>query len=145
MRFYLMALTGLLGWSLSGTAAGPAVYIKFTGVFWTKQNCKRFEEQCLPKRTATVRDYAMKKALPGQRQRLHIRGDHFDVVLFMRHDERKSYIVFQTELTDKSGKSIAVCSRYESVATFENVPVGACAGRFGDDQMAGFSIIQTVP
>lgn len=65
---------------------------------------------------------------------------------FTKREEFGGYYSFQTEIKDSDGKTVALCSRYESIDTFENAPVGACAGKHPtEDKLLGVSIFKINP
>lgn len=49
-----------------------------------------------------------------------------------------SYLMTQTELSDRNGELIAACSRYDALEAFAVIPPGACSGR-SSGQVIGVS------
>ncbi|MCO4793791.1 MAG: hypothetical protein KC493_08770 [Bacteriovoracaceae bacterium] len=118
-----------------------AFALNFAGVFWSKKNCRSLSNECIPQRTSTLVHYEIEDPEPNSAKRMKIQGSEYDVWIYYNYKtEPQPYKMFQVELIDKNGKTLGLCSRYESVDTFENVPVGACAGTI-EDRVVGFSVM----
>lgn len=115
--------------------------LEFKGAFWAKKNCRSLSNECIPQRTADAQLYKIEEPAMDTAKRLKIEGAEYDVwIYFSQKSQPEPYFMFQVELIGKDGKTLGLCSRYESVTTFENVPVGACAGTM-DDRVIGFSVM----
>jgi len=115
--------------------------LEFKGAFWAKKNCRSLSNECIPQRTTPAEIYQIETPEMDSSKRLRITGSEYDVwIYFSQKSQPEPYYMFQVELIAKDGKTLGLCSRYESVDTFENVPVGACAGTI-DDRVIGFSVM----
>lgn len=118
-----------------------AFALEFKGAFWAKKNCRSLSRECIPQRTAVAQLYQIEVPEVDSSKRLKIQGEEYDAwIYFSQKSQPEPYFMFQVELVAKDGKTLGLCSRYESVDTFENVPVGACAGTLGD-RVIGFSVM----
>ncbi len=115
--------------------------LEFKGAFWAKKNCRSLSNECIPQTTAAPELYQIEEPSVDSSKRLKIQGAEYDVwIYFSQKSQPEPYFMFQVELVDKEGKTLGLCSRYESVDSFETVPVGACAGTI-EDRVIGFSVM----
>ena len=115
--------------------------LEFKGAFWAKKNCRGLSSECIPQRTAVAQLYQIDVPEVDSAKRIKIKGGEYDAWIYFSQKSRpEPYFMFQVELVAKDGRTLGLCSRYESVDTFENVPVGACAGSLGD-RVIGFSVM----
>ena len=122
---------------------GSVFAFEFKGQFWSKKNCRELRSECLPRAISSALIYQLMEPEINSSTTLKIIGKDFDAQLFYaRKSQAKDYYVFQIELLNKAGKTLGICSRYESLDTVENVPVGACGVKWGgQDLLVGFSIM----
>ncbi len=120
----LITLTlGLFLFSMSAQA------MQFRLGFWSKNLCQSLEPQCLPQPLHEVESFDMMEPNLNSGRRLVIqKNDYTARLLWTKRDSSGGYYSFQIELYDHEGTLIAQCARYESLDTFENAPVGSCAG-----------------
>ena len=115
--------------------------LEFKGAFWAKKNCRSLSNECIPQRTAPTELYQIEVPAVDSAKRLKIQGEEYDAwIYFSQKSQPEPFFMFQIELVAKDRKTLGLCSRYESVDTFETVPVGACAGTLGD-RVIGFSVM----
>ena len=119
----LLSVIAILIFSLNTNA------MEFKLGFWSKNLCQRLEPECLPQALHEIETFEMIEPENNSGRRLVVkRNDYTARLLWTKRDSSGGYYSFQMELYDHLGTLIAQCARYESLDTFENAPVGSCAG-----------------
>ncbi len=110
--------------------------------FWAKNLCQRLDPECLPQSLHDIETFEMIEPDNNSGRRLVVqKNDYTARLLWTKRDSSGGYYSFQMELYDNQGVLIAQCARYESLDTFENAPVGSCAGTDRNiDKIVGISV-----
>ncbi len=139
-QLFFLALTILIG-NVSA--------FDFTAVFWLrKQNCQHLSSECLPRAISQPTHHSMLPPTLNSSRQLTLTHEGYTAQLYwtLKSQAGEKYYGFQIQITDPEEKILAVCSRYESQETFENVPVGACGGALPDGQeIFGLTILLPQP
>ena len=102
---------------------------EFKGGFWEKETCQSLDPQCLPQTIGQIKSYEMIEPANESARRLVIQSDLYKAqMLWTKRTTQGGYYSFQISLYNLNGDLISQCARYESLTTFENVPVGSCSG-----------------
>lgn len=126
--------------------ASNSYSLEFKVSLWSKlQNCP--QAICLPQTQTTIENLIIEEPALNSFTQVKVPHENFLIKFtFTKRGEFGGYYSFQTEIVDNTNKKIiALCSRYEGLHTFENAPVGACAGVHPDpdkDELIGVSIFQ---
>jgi len=99
---------------------------------------------CLPERQELLGPFELVEPKMNSFTQLRIPYGSLTIKLtFSKKDSFGGYYSFQTEIVDRNKDIIALCSRYETLKTFENVPVGACGGTISENKnLIGVSLLK---
>lgn len=120
--------------------------IQFNISIWEKDNnCA--QAICLPKTLVFDGPYEIAEPAINSFSQLRVPYQNFKIHFTLtKKDQFGGYYSFQTEVRDSDGRTIALCSRFESISTFEHTPVGACAGQNPlEDKLLGVSVYKINP
>ncbi|MCR9205938.1 MAG: hypothetical protein NXH75_15250 [Halobacteriovoraceae bacterium] len=120
--------------------------LQFNLSIWEKEQVCQ-EVLCLPKTLVREGPIEIPEPQFNSFSQLKVPFEGFQINFTLtKREEFGGYYSFQTEIKDSEGKSIALCSRYEAIDTFENAPVGACAGKHpSEDKLLGVSLYKVNP
>ena len=113
--------------------------MNMNGVFYIKNDCHEISQQCLPQTITPNIPISIEYPVTGKYETYDIDGGDFIARLYLSHREDfDGYMIYQVTLFSRSGETIAMCSRYESIETIETAIVGTCAGRY-ENRLVGFT------
>ena len=97
---------------------------------WKRSNCNP-SEFCLPQAISTEQQIEIPEPEFQSFSQVALEfEDYWASLILTKRQESGGYYSFQVELLEKSTmNTLALCSRYESLETFETSIVGSCAGR----------------
>lgn len=97
---------------------------------WIKTNCSA-QETCLPEPISAKKKFFIPEpAVQSFSQILADFDDYRAVIVLTKRQENGGYYGLQIDFQNSlSGETIAICSRYEGLESFETNLVGACGGR----------------
>lgn len=136
MKLVLIAFLGILNFNVNAAV--------FTGTFWEKNlNCSVGTFECLPRTVEKATNFEFEYPSVDIPTEIEITGKEYLVNIFMvLHTGPVDYYTIQFTVKDLEENIIAMCSRYESVDTVEEIPVGSCGGvnPKKENILAGFTI-----
>ena len=105
--------------------------MSFKIVFYEKNDCHELVPHCLPQ--SLPEDMQVSIFVPEQGSHASYTFETRDYradMLLVHRAEYGGYVSYQLTVKTQANETIAVCSRYESIDTLENVIVWTCVDRY---------------